>query len=34
MRSRAAARSTLGDAKPAPTSREAIIDVAVRLFGE
>ncbi len=34
MRSRAAARTTLGESKNSPTPREAIIDVAVRLFGE
>jgi TetR/AcrR family transcriptional regulator, cholesterol catabolism regulator len=34
MRSRAAARIPAGEAKPSQTPREAIIDVAVRLFGE
>jgi AcrR family transcriptional regulator len=34
MRSRAAAKTTLGESRNSPTPREAIIDVAVRLFGE
>ena len=34
MRSRTAARTTLGEPKNSATPKEAIIDIAVRLFGE